>query len=184
MSKITYTNKVDLTTSSVAANNKVVAADMNEIKSVVNTNDDSVGDVSTLTTTASTVVGAINEINAKATFTTLWTNPDSTVIFNEQSITLSSDDYNYLIFLYYNINSGNFRGISSTIVPKGEDALLSSMYFNDSTTVNVYTLRKATYNSDTQYSFSKAWFTSTDQAGSARDYNVFIIPYKVIGVKL
>ena len=26
--------------------------------------------------------------------------------------------------------------------------------------------------------------SSTDQAGSARDYNVFIVPYKVIGIKM
>lgn len=63
MSKITYTNKVDLTTSSVAAINKVVAADMNEIKSVVNDNDDLVGDLSTLDSfTKTSVVAGINSV--------------------------------------------------------------------------------------------------------------------------
>lgn len=63
MSKIAYTDKVDLSTSSVADINKVKAADMNEIKSVVNTNDDNIGDLTNLTTTEKgSVVGAINEL--------------------------------------------------------------------------------------------------------------------------
>ena len=41
MSKITYTNKVDLyEDTSIADINKVKASDMNEIKTVVNNNDD------------------------------------------------------------------------------------------------------------------------------------------------
>ena len=64
MAQITYTDKVDISTSPVAAINKVVADDMNEIKTVVNTNDTLRGDLTTLNTTAKTsVVSAINEVN-------------------------------------------------------------------------------------------------------------------------
>lgn len=61
---ITYSNKSDATTTATPDINKIKAADMNEIKTVVNANANGVGDISTLTTTATTVVGAINEINS------------------------------------------------------------------------------------------------------------------------
>lgn len=70
MGKITYTNKVALNENpEVADINKVTDDDMNEIKSVVNTNDDNVGDITILTTTTKTsTVSAINELNStKAT---------------------------------------------------------------------------------------------------------------------
>lgn len=76
MGKISYTNKVALNENpEVADINKVKAADLNEIKTVVNANDDLRGDLSTLTTTSKTsVVSAINELNSnKATKTDLGT---------------------------------------------------------------------------------------------------------------
>ena len=63
---ITYANKSYINqNASVPDINKVNDSDMNEIKSVVNDNANLMGDVSTLTTTANNVVGAINEINSK-----------------------------------------------------------------------------------------------------------------------
>lgn len=63
MSKITYTDKVTLNENpNVADVNKVKADDLNEIKNVVNGNDDNVGNLSQLNTTdKSSIVGAINE---------------------------------------------------------------------------------------------------------------------------
>lgn len=66
MAQITYANKSDINTTATPATNKVTSADMNEIKSVVNTNDSNVGAVANLTTTDKTsVVNAINEINQR-----------------------------------------------------------------------------------------------------------------------
>lgn len=72
MAQITYTDKVALNVDPSVANiNKVTDADMNEIKSVVNTNDTNVGDITTLTTSnKSSVVSATNEINARFNFST------------------------------------------------------------------------------------------------------------------
>ena len=66
MAQITYTNKVALNENpEIADINKVTDDDMNEIKSVVNTNDGLRGDLSTLTTTTKTsTVAAINELNS------------------------------------------------------------------------------------------------------------------------
>lgn len=76
MSKITYENKVALNVNSdIADINKCNASDLNEIKEVVNANDDIVGDLAQLNTTEkSNLVGAINEVlsndTAKGTYST------------------------------------------------------------------------------------------------------------------
>lgn len=67
MSKINYTDKEFLNKNEeIADNRKVNDTDLNEIKQVVNTNDDNIGDLSNLNTTdKSSIVGAINEIKKK-----------------------------------------------------------------------------------------------------------------------
>lgn len=64
MSKITYTDKVALNINdNIADVNKCNASDLNEIKEVVNANDDKVGDLAQLNTTnKDNLVGAINEV--------------------------------------------------------------------------------------------------------------------------
>lgn len=62
---ITYDDKIRLKSQNVSEKYKVTAGDMNEIKSVVNTNAEEVGDTTSLTTTDKTsVVNAVNELNA------------------------------------------------------------------------------------------------------------------------
>lgn len=65
MAKITYENKVALNVNSdIADVNKCNATDLNEIKNVVNENDDNMGLLSNLNTTnKSNLVSAINEVN-------------------------------------------------------------------------------------------------------------------------
>lgn len=68
MAQITYNNKVNLDTNAdVPRINKVIDEDLNEIKNVVNENDDNVGNLSDLDTTdKSNIVKSINEINSKS----------------------------------------------------------------------------------------------------------------------
>ena len=70
MSKINYTDKVTLNENpNVADVNKVKATDLNEIKNVVNANDDNVGDLADLKTTdISSVVNAVNELVDKVNY--------------------------------------------------------------------------------------------------------------------
>ena len=72
MAQITYTNKETLNSQpSIADKNKVTSSDMNEIKSVVNTNYGEVGDITSLTTTDKTsVVNAINELKGGEIYST------------------------------------------------------------------------------------------------------------------
>jgi hypothetical protein len=64
MAKITWTDKTALNPQpSIARENKCTDDDLNEIKQVVNTNDDNVGDLADLNTTDKTsVVNAVNEL--------------------------------------------------------------------------------------------------------------------------
>lgn len=64
MAQITYDTKVAINSNDgVADINKVNASDMNEIKSVVNGNDNNVGDISTLlTNNKASIVDAINNM--------------------------------------------------------------------------------------------------------------------------
>lgn len=72
MAMITYDNKTTLNPQpSIARINKVTDDDMNEIKSVVNTNYGEVGDITTLTTTnKSSVVSAVNELKSGEIYST------------------------------------------------------------------------------------------------------------------
>lgn len=72
MAKITYENKVALNVNSdIPDVNKCNAIDLNEIKDVVNTNDDNMGLLSNLNTTdKSSMVNAINEVNNKFNYST------------------------------------------------------------------------------------------------------------------
>ena len=72
MAQITYTNKETLNSQpSIAAKNKVTSDDMNEIKSVVNANDDNVGDLAGLNTTdKSSMVNAVNELKSGEEYST------------------------------------------------------------------------------------------------------------------
>lgn len=95
--KITYSDKSYINeNASIAAINKVQATDMNEIKSVVNTNADKVGDLTSLTTTdKDSVVEAINELDTgvKKIGKLLWSGS-----FTTGSITVSGlSDYEVII---------------------------------------------------------------------------------------
>lgn len=77
MAKIQFEDKVALNeNSNIPDVNKCKATDMNEIKSVVNGNDDLVGNLRTLNTTdKSSIVGAINEVYQSNVYST-----DETVV--------------------------------------------------------------------------------------------------------
>ena len=80
MAKITYENKEFLNKNeNIADKNKVNDTDLNELKNVVNENDDNVGDLSNLNTTnKDSLVGAINEVNQKNVITAYFTSYKST----------------------------------------------------------------------------------------------------------
>ena len=68
ITEITYNDKSDINTTSTPEVNKITASNLNEIKSVVNTNANLMGDLDTLTTSdKSSVVNAINSTRLQIT---------------------------------------------------------------------------------------------------------------------
>lgn len=111
MSKITYENKVALNVNTdIADINKVNASDLNEIKNVVNTNDDNMGLLSNLTTPSKdNLVGAINEVNNKFNYSTseqvIGTDENGKPIYKRSFSGITADFDFTIVTTDYNTNS-------------------------------------------------------------------------------
>lgn len=153
---ITFNNKTTLNSQPDIANeNKVTASDMNEIKSVYNTE---IGDVSNLITTATNVVDAINESVGKISI--LWSGSKSTT----GNITLSEAYTNY-DFLLVGIqaqsyskgseliptsdivqSTGGYNGYEITIFQSTSVYANMSILFTNATTLNIVEIHRASWN--------------------------------------
>lgn len=135
---ITFNNKTTLNSQPDIANeNKVTASDMNEIKSVYNTE---IGDVSNLNTTATNVVDAINESIGK--ISVLWSGSKSTT----GNVTLSEAYTNYDFLLV---------GIQAQTYSKGSELIPTS----DIEHSNTYEI--TTFQSTSVYSNMSIQFTNS-----------------------
>lgn len=155
MSKITYSTKSDINTTATPEVNKTTAADMNEIKTVVNDNADLLSNI---------------------TGTILWTNPSPTTDFSAQTITLSSDDYDVLEFFWRSDVPGNRVYSTKT--------LKSYSVQNDIYSTVVPTRawrRRADYVSDTSYSVGNCSRMEYNQ--TSYNDNGYCVPIYVIGYK-
>ena len=95
-----------------------------------------------------------NSLGGKKTL--LWENPNPANQFAEQTITLSSNDYDYLkIFYRYNTNYN--RSLSIDIL-KGDSAELNACYVN--TSGFGLTTRHLNYVSDTEYNVTNHMSTT------------------------
>lgn len=113
--KITYADKSTLETNpDVPDNQKCKSDDMNEIKNVVNGNDDLVGDLSTLKTTAkNSLVDALNEVFGKTKCVKLREGRVTASKLNSYSYFKLTDDYaNYdLLLIRVSSSGGGGQGI-------------------------------------------------------------------------
>ena len=154
MAQITYADKVAIETNSVADINQVKDSDMNEIKTVVNTND---------------------TLRQGITGTILWTNPSPTSSFTTQNIALSSSDYDILEIIFKSAN--NQTNCSSFKILKGLGGLMISTSINF-TSNNIY-IRGLTRNSDTSYTVSSGYTLGTSKVQN----DAVCIPVYVVGYK-
>lgn len=154
---ITYANKVNLNENSgIAEINKITDANMNEIKSVVNNN----------ATELSNLQGSI-----------LWTNPNPSASVNSgATATLSSSNYDYLIWIYCfnNTNLANTSIHKSSICLKGNSVIMNIIGAASGSSAR----RVATRVSDTQYTFGDGYDSNNNVSGTV------CIPLYAIGCKL
>lgn len=165
---ITFNNKTTLNSQPDIANeNKVTASDMNEIKSVYNTE---IGDVSNLNTTATNVVDAINESIGK--ISTLWSGSKSTT----GNVTLSEAYTNYDFLLV---------GIQAQSYSKGSELIPTSDIVqspDDSNTYEITTFQSASVYSNMSIKFTNSTTLNIKQVHYA-GWNNCTLKY-VIGIKL
>lgn len=165
---ITFNNKTTLNSQPDIANeNKVTASDMNEIKSVYNTE---IGDVSNLITTATNVVDAINESVGK--ISVLWSGSKSTT----GDVTLSEAYTNYDFLLV---------GIQAQTYSKGSELIPVSDIQQSSSGSNTYEI--SVFQSSSVYSNMSIQFTNSTTLNIIQihyaGWNNCILKY-VIGIKL
>lgn len=165
---ITFNNKTTLNSQPDIANeNKVTASDMNEIKSVYNTE---IGDVSNLNTTATNVVDAINESIGK--ISVLWSGSKSTT----GNVTLSEAYTNYDFLLV---------GIQAQTYSKGSELIPVSDIQQSSSGDNTYEI--SIFQSSSVYSNMSIKFTNSTTLNIVQihyaGWNNCILKY-VIGIKL
>lgn len=101
----------------------------------------------------------------------LWTNPNPTVAFASQNITLSSSDYDFLLII-----CNQYAGIDinfSAIIQKGYDGIVSITVYDGGASLRV---REFTRTSDTVYAVSDAI-----RNGSVA--NSHVVPLVIYGIK-
>ena len=155
---IEYADKSNITTSTVPVQNKISDSDMNEIKNIVNTNANLMGDLTNLTTTdTSSLVSAINEIKSNLS----WTYLDSKV--GTTAITLPASFTELYCVVYGNAQP---LGAMSVIIPY--DVLSSSQYgFNIGYNNGTAIWGARILATQTQASLSFCWYGSTNYTNSS-----------------
>ena len=171
--KITYENKTFINENAQIADiNKVNDSDLNEIKEVVNENDTNVGDLANLSTNdKSSLVGAINELNNK-NLKKLWENSNTTSKFSPQTITLLSDNYDYLMWLYFDDVGNNYSMSRNSL--KGSGTVFNHSFAGSVTNIS----RTIVRTSNTQFSIQQC--QSVTPSGTTTTNNR-LIPAVVYG---
>lgn len=123
------------------------------------------------------VPGADGKINAEL-LTKLWENPNPTANFPAQEITLSSDDYDFLLVIgHYTVGVGY---TVEKVVPKGETFQLETSYVNSA---GVYTFnRDFRFQSDTLFEIKNAYVQLSLNKSYTED-NSRLVPIAIYGLK-
>ena len=104
---------------------------------------------------------------------TLWTNPNPSEAFAAQTITLNSDDYDFLLVETKYAYNSSYR-VGTLILTKGSSGLIGFGDVFGGISKNVY--RTLTRSSNTSYSFTDAHVESTVN-------NNYLIPLAIYGIK-
>lgn len=163
MAQITYANKTFVNqNANVPAINKVQDSDMNEIKSVVNSND------TQTTTNIANITGIV-----------LWSNNSpGTSMSGGTSINLSSSDYDILeVFVIY--STSNQTIANSFRFPKGKGGMLMA-YTPEGTPTII--LRNLKYVSDTSFTLTVGKLNQLTN-NNITDNTTGCIPIYIVGYK-
>lgn len=110
----------------------------------------------------------------------LWTNPNPTSSFASQTITISSNDYDYLVLIPTH-NISNQIKAPACIMPKGTGGrIVSADASSSSTYIPMVMARDVTRVSDTQFTISNCRYNYGSTYTETR--NDLLVPYQIIGL--
>jgi len=118
-------------------------------------------------------VDGLTQIMGNVKMAKLWENPNPTSTFSTQDITLSSDEYDLLLFVFK--ASATTSRCCSEITVKGSGATLSIAEYSSNAASN--RTRYMSYRSNTVFNVSGGYINGTSD-------NSIIIPYQIYGIKL
>lgn len=122
------------------------------------------------------VAGNIDNLRTKV----LWTNPNPSSDFPSQTITLNSNDYDYLVLLPTH-NIANQIKAPACIMPKGTGGrIVSADASSNSTYMPMVMARDVTRVSDTQFTISNCRYNYGSTYTETR--NDLLVPYQIIGL--
>lgn len=105
----------------------------------------------------------------------LWTNSNPNSSFASQNVKLSSNDYQFLLIIYYNWTTDKLE--QSVVIEKGSNGILPSVVYSNSIYVG---FRSLTYVNETTLNFSDT--TAMHFGGSNTEVlNGHAIPVKIYG---
>lgn len=127
----------------------------------------------TPTTTDQTIIGAINEINAKTDEDLLWTNSSPTTSFSDQTLVLDLSDYRALEIVFKS-------SISSTIVFVERCYIDSSLYIASAPTSQIRYRTFTPSSTGIQFDVGKL---VTSYGITPTDSNDYVLPLYIRGIK-
>ena len=131
--------------------------------------------------TSATDTYSCNYINEVTKATTLWTNNRPDLAFASQTISLSSNDYDYLECFYYNYAASGYRQVQSVKVPKGYSFNLATTIFAGDNMH--YGSRPVTRNSDTSFTFGTNKGVASWNSTNVLTDDSWAVPIKIVGYK-
>ena len=111
----------------------------------------------------------------------MWTNTRPDLAFVSQTITLSSNDYDYLECFYYNYAVSGYRQVQSVKVPKGYSFNLATTIFAGDNMH--YGSRPVTRNSDTSFTFGTNKGVASWNSTNVLTDDSWAVPIKIVGYK-
>lgn len=112
----------------------------------------------------------------------LWENQDPYTVFNEQQITLNSDDYDMLCIIATSWNRAGYRKSVSVITSKNISGLLQTQFVSDIGEMYIGT-RVVEYIDDTHFTVRNALGVGGQSITTVRQNNEVLIPRYIIGYK-
>lgn len=174
-SKITYDDKISLTTSELPRANKCTDDDLNEIKQVVNNNADKLDENTSNIEELQQQVEILNGI-------TLFENADG--VGSGTNITLSETaaNYNYLEFFYKRVSTEDVLESTKIESPNNKQVGMSIIYASSDTLLQLYGARMRISGTNVTWSGSTVTTISATSISSTSATNALKV-YKIVGYK-